>query len=591
MTIRSNALALSPFSQADGSAGAAFARALVIGSLGAWLPLCSGALEAAAPPPPAGPHWSAVDLSLLVSPELPCVWPVGMTQYLLTPNRVIGPGAYNRDLVMIDEHTGTQFDAPAHFVPPPDSGLPGAGPMGKVTGELVPVWRFVGEACVIDLSPHLDDARPGESFLIEPDLVLSWEQKHRKLGPGDIVLFRSGYTDRYYQPFPQGDRFVNTVLRNQTPGWPAPTPQTMKLLGERQVTAAGTDGASMGPVPTLAAATHLAGAQYGLVWTECLTGLDKLPPTGAFYALLPNKHAHGSGGECRVLAITDAELAKKLIDRAKSKNVADLTALLDEDLPITWPGEAAGLEATRYLGKTLNAFDPARGPYFARTHVLDSQVGTHLVSPSYALPGPGFDNARYAPAVRQALEKYEARFGKRGTSELTVDKLPLDQLMGPAYVIDVPTPSTAQQQDGKSPQITLEAVQEQDRKRPIKAGDVVIFHTGYCDKYLAPIPAGNRLMAEPLAGKAPGWPAPQPEVIVFLAERGVRLIGTDAPTMGGVEADAALPVYWAAGSRGMCLVEFLTGLDALKSPDAFFLFGPVKLKDAHGSYGRAIALY
>ncbi len=252
--------------------------------------LMNADLQAAAPPG-AVPQAKIVDLSLLVAPELPCTWPVGMTQYLLTPNRVIGPGAYNRDMVFIDEHTGTQFDAPAHFVPPPDSGLTGAGPMGKVTGDLVPVWQFVGEACVIDISDHLDDAKPGESFLIQPDHVLAWEQKHRKLGPGDIVLFRSGYTDRYYQPGAKYDRFVSSVLRNQTPGWPAPTPQTMKLLGERKVTAAGTDGASMGPVPTLAAATHLAGAEYGLIWTECLTGLDQLPPTGAFYALLPNKHA------------------------------------------------------------------------------------------------------------------------------------------------------------------------------------------------------------------------------------------------------------------------------------------------------------
>ncbi len=567
-------------------------RALVkSGWPGLRLLLGIGALFAAEPPNGSSVSPSIVDLSLTVTPEYPCFWPIGMTQYLLTPNRVIGPGAYNRDMVIIDEHTGTQFDAPAHFVPPPDSGLEGAGPMGKVTGDLVPAWQFVGEACVIDVGDHLNDAKPGESFLITPEIVLSWEQKNRKLGPGDIVLFRSGYSDRYYQPYPEGDRFVNTVLRNETPGWPAPTPQTMKLLGERKVTAAGTDGASMGPVPTLAAATHQAGAQYGLVWTECLTNLKSLPPTGAFYALLPNKHVAGSGGESRVLAVTDPELAKKLIERAKAKNVADLSALLDENLPITWPGEQPGLEATRYLGKTLNAFDPARGAYFARTHILDSQVGTHLVTPSFALPTAGFDNARYAPAVRQVLEKYEAKFGKRGTSDMTVDKVPLEQLVGRAYVIDVVTPTSAELKDGKSPQITLEQVQAQDRQRPIKAGDVVIFRSGYCDKYLQPLPAGNRMMADPLAGKAPGWPAPQPEVIMYLADKGVKLVGTDGPTLGGVDPEQAMMVYWAAGSRGVCLVEYLTGLDAIKSPDAYFLYGPIKLKNAHGGYGRAIALY
>ena len=68
------------------------------------------------------------DLSLLVSPEWPCVWPNGMMQHIVTPTRTFGSSAYHRELIIIDEHTGTQWDAPAHFVPPPDSGLPGAGP-------------------------------------------------------------------------------------------------------------------------------------------------------------------------------------------------------------------------------------------------------------------------------------------------------------------------------------------------------------------------------------------------------------------------------------------------------------------------------
>src|SRR5262245_23655541 len=92
------------------------------------------------------------DLSVLVSPRYPAAWPVGMTQHLITPSRTFGPGAYRRDLIVIDEHTGTQWDAPAHFVPPPSSKLPGAGPMGLITGDKVPAWQFVGEACVLDFT-------------------------------------------------------------------------------------------------------------------------------------------------------------------------------------------------------------------------------------------------------------------------------------------------------------------------------------------------------------------------------------------------------------------------------------------------------
>ena len=65
------------------------------------------------------------------------------------------------------------------------------------------------------------------------------------------------------------------------------------------------------------------------------------------------------------------------------------------------------------------------------------------------------------------LAKYEARFGKRGTSDVTVDKMALDQLMGPARVIDVRdlVEGTTAVEPGKSPAITLERVQAGRKER------------------------------------------------------------------------------------------------------------------------------
>lgn len=100
-----------------------------------------------------------------------CVCPVGMTQHLVTPVKTFGPGAYHRDLIIIDEHTGTQFDTPAHFIPPPASGPPEGGSMGWITGEKLPAWQFRGEACVIDLTEHVTEAKDGTSFLITPEMV------------------------------------------------------------------------------------------------------------------------------------------------------------------------------------------------------------------------------------------------------------------------------------------------------------------------------------------------------------------------------------------------------------------------------------
>jgi kynurenine formamidase len=536
------------------------------------------------------------DLSLLVSPELPCVWPVGQMPHAVIPQRQIGPGAYRRDLILIDEHTGTQWDAPAHFVPPPDSGLPGAGPTGKITSDKVPVWQFCGEACVIDITKHCDDAPEGSSYLIRPDIVMAWEKANRPLKFGDVVLFKSGYSDKYYQPFPAGDRFVASALRKDTPGWPAPTPETMEYLAERGVMTLGLDGASMGPIPDLAAATHQAGGKRGMIWMECGTNLGSLPTTGAFYAILAPKHAGGSGSECRVIGVTEPKLAARLIASARKKQVADLSVTLNEEYPVTWPGYGAGDEASRYVGKVLNAFSKARGPYFSMTHMFDGQAGAHVVPPSFSLPPSDIDAGTYAEDVRNALADYEKKFGKRGTSGQSLEQIPLEALLGDAHVIDVRKliGTTKESQWPASPAITLELVKQHEAQRPIKRGEVVIFHSGYSDEHFKPLPPSpdvDRLFAAPLQGKAEGWPAPTPEVIADLAEKGVRCLGTDGPTLGGVDRASAAQVYWLAATMGIYPVEYLTNVGAIADKEAFFIFAPVRIKGTAGGYGRAIVLY
>jgi kynurenine formamidase len=538
------------------------------------------------------------DLSLTVAADLPCVWPVGMTPFALVPTRTFGPGPYHRDMLVIDEHTGTQWDAPAHFIPPPKSGLPGAGPNGLITGEKVPAWQFCGEACVIDLRKYRDKAAKGASFLIRPEHVQNWETANRPLKFGDVVLFRSDYSDDYYKPFNQGgERFVHTALNKDTAGWPAPTPETMNYLADRGVMTLGLDGVSMGPLPDLAVATHQAGGRRGMIWIEAGTNFGALPGNGAFYAMLAAKHAEGSGGECRSIAITEPKLADRLIDSARAKRVADLSVTLHEEFPVTWPGAKPGDEASRYVAKTLNAFDKARGPYFARTHLFDTQAGTHVVLPSYSLPGKGFDTARYSEEVRQTLKKFTDRFGPLGVNSTTIEQTPLVDLMGPAHVIDVRglVGTTKPGDLPRSPVITLDFVKAHEAKtRPIRAGDVVLFRSGHSDRHFKRFPEAPELdgtFAAPLAGKAEGWPTPTPEVIAYLAEKGVRCLGTDGPTLGGVDAEHALMVNWMAASRHLPVVEFLTNLQALEERDAYFLFAPIKIRGARAGYGRALGLY
>ena len=159
-----------------------------------------------------------VDLSLLVAPEMPCTWPAGWAPFHINHYQRIGAtSAYNSDILMIDENNGTQFDAPAHSVPPPGSGWPNAGPFGNITGDKVPAWQFVGEACIIHCKDLLDSAPNGRSDLIKKERILAWEKEHRRVGPGDVVLFQSGYSDKYYKPFPEGRRFLADPLEGKAP--------------------------------------------------------------------------------------------------------------------------------------------------------------------------------------------------------------------------------------------------------------------------------------------------------------------------------------------------------------------------------------
>src|SRR5262245_26457111 len=118
-----------------------------------------------------------LDLSLLVAPEYPCTWPT-WPRFLIHHERIGPLNAYNVDILAIDGNTGTQLDVPPHSVTPPDSGLPNAGPFGLAYTDVIPVWQFGGEACIVDCADLLDAAPPGQSALVTKERVMAWEKAH-----------------------------------------------------------------------------------------------------------------------------------------------------------------------------------------------------------------------------------------------------------------------------------------------------------------------------------------------------------------------------------------------------------------------------
>ena len=98
------------------------------------------------------------------------------------------------------------------------------------------------------------------------------------------------------------------------------------------------------------------------------------------------------------------------------------------------------------------------------------------------------------------------------------------------------------------------------------------------------------MWSNPLHGKSEGWPAPGPDAIEYLKQRGIRCVATDAPNLGGVEPKRALTTYWTLGGREMVGVEFLHQVGKIPK-GGYFIFAAVKIANCHGGPGRAIVLY
>jgi kynurenine formamidase len=248
--------------------------------------LRSGALRVVDLTQPLGPETPVIGL-----PEIFASSP-GVSLDVISRYDDKGPAWYWNTL-SLGEHTGTHFDAPVHWISGKD--LP------DNTCDTIPVGRFVGPACVIDVSEQVgQDA----DFLLLPSHVEAWEAEHGRIAAGSWVLLRTDWSKRL-----GAEAFLN--VRDDGPHSPGFHADTSALLAlERDVLGVGvetvgTDAGQAGgfdpPFPNHGT-MHGAG-KFGLA---SLCNLDLLPPTGAVVIAAPLKIVDGSGSPLRVLAIAPA---------------------------------------------------------------------------------------------------------------------------------------------------------------------------------------------------------------------------------------------------------------------------------------------
>lgn len=199
-----------------------------------------------------------------------------------------GPAWYWNNL-SFGEHTGTHFDAPAHWFTGRDR------PRGTV--DTMPTEDMIAPACVIDCSGQstIDD-----DFLLTREALEAWEGAHGRIPAGCWVLMRTDWSRR------RSAAFAN--LRDDGAHTPGPDTGAIRwLVEERGILGFGTEtiGTDAGQAghfdPPYPAHHYLHGAgRYGL---QCLTNLHLLPPTGALILAAPLKVHEGSGSPLRVLAL------------------------------------------------------------------------------------------------------------------------------------------------------------------------------------------------------------------------------------------------------------------------------------------------
>ena len=184
------------------------------------------------------------------------------------------------------EHGGTHLDSPIHFAE------------GKRTLDQIPVSDLVGPAAVIDVSAK---ASANRDYRVTREDISAWEAAHSPLGPGMIVVFRTGWG----QYWPNRKQYLGSDVPGDTANlhFPGLSREAAGVLVERAVSGVGIDTASMDYGPSTDFIVHqvLNGANiYGL---ENVANAAALPETGATLIALPMKIENGSGGPVRIVAI------------------------------------------------------------------------------------------------------------------------------------------------------------------------------------------------------------------------------------------------------------------------------------------------
>ena len=156
-----------------------------------------------------------------------------------------------------------------------------------------------------------------------------------------------------------------------------------------------------------------------------------------------------------------------------------------------------------------------------------------------------------------------------GVTNQTIDQIPLEQCMGPAWVVDL---------TGIEPRALIQVGDLGPVRDNLRAGDGLLLRTGWSQR------ADNPSYRNAL-------PRVSRELAQWCVDKGVRILGVEPPSVADVNnIEELTAVHQTLLGGGVIIVEGLANLDQIRKDKLTFMAFPLKVAGGDGAPARAFAI-
>lgn len=181
----------------------------------------------------------------------------------------------------IFEHTGTHVDAPLHFA---------------ADGTCVAGFAAQNLVCPLAIIDIASKAKDDANATVDKADIDAWISAHGEIPTGALVACHSGWAKKLGQP-----EFRNTP--DGKLAFPGFSQSAATYLLELGAAAIGVDTLSLDAGSATDFPVHRTWLPQGRYGVECLANLHLLPAIGVTVFVGAPKHAGGTGGPARILAV------------------------------------------------------------------------------------------------------------------------------------------------------------------------------------------------------------------------------------------------------------------------------------------------